>query len=349
MNGGASALSKRVRTIPADLFGIVVLVALASLSIFVPVLNESPLRMLTGILFILFVPGYALMAALFPEAGESPTATDTRSQNISNRLRPNQEMETADRGVDTFERLALSFVLSLTLVPLLAMVVTLSPLAFQMTWVFTLISSFVLVCTVIAAIRRQAVPVERRFSVPIAKWVAEKRRISIGSPRGVLLNLAVAAAVIFALGTLGFAILSPHDGEQFTEFYVLSEDDDGEPVAAEYPDSLSHNDPEQLLVGIENYEQQTVEYDVIVQLQRINESATEATVTDRVEVDRFSVELEHNETQTTERELTVPETLSGEDFRVVFLLYKDAAPENPTADTAHRDLHIWVDVADSDD
>jgi len=52
------------------------LVALTNLAVFLPVVRETPLRIVLGLPLVLFLPGYALIAALFPEAGESPMDPD---------------------------------------------------------------------------------------------------------------------------------------------------------------------------------------------------------------------------------------------------------------------------------
>lgn len=71
-------LPEPIRTLPVDLVAVVVAVVLTVLGVFLPVVNETPLRIVVGLPFVLFVPGYALIAALFPEAGESPAAPRDR-------------------------------------------------------------------------------------------------------------------------------------------------------------------------------------------------------------------------------------------------------------------------------
>ena len=54
--------------IPLDLALCYVWIAATLLCIYLPFLNDSFLRVLFGIPMILFIPGYALIAALFPGA-----------------------------------------------------------------------------------------------------------------------------------------------------------------------------------------------------------------------------------------------------------------------------------------
>jgi len=51
---------------PGDL-ALVILLTLACIpSVLIPPLNETPVRVLLGLLLVLFLPGYSLIAALFP-------------------------------------------------------------------------------------------------------------------------------------------------------------------------------------------------------------------------------------------------------------------------------------------
>ena len=55
-----------LRDFPKDL-ALVILLTLACIPfVLVPPLNETPVRVLLGLLLVLFLPGYSLIAALFP-------------------------------------------------------------------------------------------------------------------------------------------------------------------------------------------------------------------------------------------------------------------------------------------
>lgn len=351
MNGTGSALFERLPTPPTDIVGILVVVALANLAVFHSALGESAIRVVAGILFVLFVPGYALVAALFPEDGRPPTAENTTFGSESGIRSLWEGGPDTPRSIDRWERLALSFALSLAVVPLLAMAVTVSPLAFAVGPIFFTISGFTVLCGLIAIKRRAALPAEKRFGISVTDSLARTRRSLKGADsRGqLLLTIGLTAAILFAVGTFGFAILSPPDGETYTEFYVLSEDEDGELVAADYPDTFTPGEPQQLHVGVENYEGEPQDYVVVVQLQRIEETDEGSVVTARRDIDRYSVALEHEEAWVTERQLTVPSGWEGTDLRLKFLLYEGEVSGTPTSDTAYHDLHIWIDVESEDD
>lgn len=58
------------RTIPLDLKGIYFWAILALIGIYIPIISENPLRVAFILPFILFIPGYLLIAALFPAKGD---------------------------------------------------------------------------------------------------------------------------------------------------------------------------------------------------------------------------------------------------------------------------------------
>lgn len=337
----AAALRKRLQSVPADLLGVVAAVVLTHVFVFHSALSGSAFRIAIGLPFVLLVPGYAFVSAVFPEEGTSPTATG----DGTDRSRVGAPVDSG-RAIDRWERVALAFGLSLAAVPLVAMAVTLSPLAFGAATVLPAIGVFSILCAGIAAGRRRSLPPQRRFRVSPIDWLARTRRsVAASDSRGeLLLSAGLVIAVVLAAGTLGAAVLAPSDGETYTEFYVLTEDAEGELVAADYPDNLQPGESQPLFVGIENYEDETVDYEVVVQLQRVGGTDTNAAVTNRTRIDRYSTTLGHNETQVDERSLIAPEGWNGTDLRLQFLLYEDAVPGTPTRENAHRSLHIWIDV-----
>lgn len=344
----------RVRGISDDLVGIVLLVVVTNVVVWQSFVSVSPLRILTGLLFILFVPGYALVAAMYPERGRSPTTAGDGTQPLADQDDGQRVVDSESaptfRGIDRWERRALTFGLSLAIVPLLALGVTVSPYSLSLSAMFLTLTAFTLVGVTIAVVRRQALPPDQRYHVSVTNWVARARTTQrrSGSTGQTLLNIALVGGIIFAVGTLGFAVIASPDGEQFTEFYVLSENGDGELVAGEYPDTLLAEEPRQIHTGIENEEGQSVHYTVVVQAQRTEETDQGLVVAERVELDRFSVLLDQGETWTGAHNLTVPETMTGTDIRIEFLLYRGPVPAETTSETAYRDLHLWVDIQSGD-
>ncbi len=371
-----------VRRLPADLAAVLILSGLTVGSVFIPVVEETPIRVLFGLVFVLFLPGYAFIAALFPEAGMGPPAADP-SDNESTAVdhndtdaKPNEQVSVLsapiDRGIDSIERVALSFGLSIAIVPLVGLVLNFTPFGIRLVPIVISITGLTVLLTVIAAVRRWELPPEDRFNVPYRRWIDAGRAelFEPGSNTDAVLNILLALSVLLAVSSVAYAVTVPPQGEQFTEFYILTEDDGGDLIADDYPETLVVGDPYPLHVGIGNNEHEPTTYTVIVQLQRVkiemttptdesaetleenNENATteqSVQVLERAELDRYTDVLQHNTTSVEQRELTPTGELTGEELRLTFLLYKGDPPTDPTHDTAYRELHLWVDVTVSDE
>jgi uncharacterized membrane protein len=339
-----------IRKLPADLAAVVVTVVLTAFAVFAPIISETPLRVVFGLPFVLFVPGYAFIAALFPEAGEGPATEEADEE---------QEGEIGDRsGIDGIERVALSFGLSIAIVPLIGLVLNFTPWGIRLVPIMVSVSLFTLASTAVAARRRWALDPDERFAVPWREWVAGARTelFEPDSRTDAALNILLVASVLLATASVGYAVAVPKEGESFTEFYLLTENDDGELVADDYPTEFTQGEGQSLVVGIGNQEHETVSYSVVVELQKVeikNEStnATDSgnvsvTVVRESELRRFQTEVAHNETWHLQHNVTP--TMTGERLRLTYLLYKGEAPADPTVENAYRELHLWVNVTAPD-
>lgn len=320
-------------------------VVLANTAVFLPV-DGTPIQPVVGLLFVLFAPGYALVAALFPAGGHSPLEARHGDGSSAAHATHDHGEWALNRGIDWIERGALGFVLSLAVIPLHVLLVTLSPLAFGTTTVFAVITVWTIGMTVIAVSRRLSLPTDQRYGMTAAEFARRARQslIGDGSRATILLNVVLVLAVVFALGSLSFALIDQPDAETYTDMALLTESVDGELTAADYPDSLAPSEEEQLFVRLENRERETTDYEVVVQLQDVEDTEDGAVVTDRTDVDRFSATLDHGESEIFERTMTIPSSPTGDELRLLVLLYEDGVPDDPTQESAYRTLHIWVDV-----
>jgi uncharacterized membrane protein len=348
-------LPQQLRNLPADLTAVLAVVALTNLAVFLPVVNETPVRVIVGLAFVLFIPGYAFIAALFPEAGEAPTSdddpegtadVDDGDDELEGRLR--------DRGIDGIERVALSFGLSIAIVPLIGLALNFTPFGIRLVPILVSLSGFTVLAVAIAAKRRWDIPEDERVRVPYREWYAAGRS-EIFEPESTVdaaLNVALAVAMLLAISSVVYAVAVPPQGEQFTEFYILTEDSDGELVADDYPEELVAGEPQPLHVGIENNEYEEIDYTVVVQLQQVEGEGNESTVVNRAEVDRWSTTLSHNQSEIEQREFVVDNSTAadfeGEDRRLAFLLYDGSPPTQPTRENSYRNLHLWVNVTTAD-
>ncbi len=354
-----------VRRLPADLAAVLAVVAAVNLAVFLPLVNGTPLRVVLGLPFVLFVPGYAFIAALFPEAGQSPTDEPDPAGADTGETDADATAETlqgvGDRGIDGIERVALSFGLSIAIVPLIGLVLNFTPWGIRLVPIMVATSGFTVCATWFAARRRWELPPEDRFHTPYRAWLdtARAELLAPESRTDAALNVLLVLSIVLAVSSVAYAVAVPKQGETFTEFYLLTEDEDGELVAADYPTEFVAGEGRELVVGIGNQEHEPVDYTVVVELQRVafetatgessptasNRTANVTTVrvVETEELRRFQTSLSHNDTR--EQPYTVRPTLVGEDMRLTFLLYRESPPENPSVDTAYRETHLWVDVS----
>ncbi len=321
-----------------------VLLAVAVLLAWNP--NSPPVRALVGGPLLFLAPGYAVVSLLFPRskaaavrnAGQGGSTTNAVSTVGSQAGRSLHERSVS--GVTEVERAALAFGTSLALLPILGLMIATVD-GFTPATVIVTVSTFVLVVALFALVRRYRVPPRDRYRLEAGARLSAIRSFLFprGSPALALVNLALTVSVLLALGTGGYALLAPQDGETYTGMQLLSEDDSGDLVAAGYPDSIEPGESVPLTVAVENQEGTAMEYTVVVQQQQY----ADGSIVDRTELDRVQYELADGATGYGDREVT-PTAEDGQ-IRLVFLLYPDGAvPSEPTTDNAYRYTHLWVAI-----
>ncbi|MCL0075822.1 DUF1616 domain-containing protein [Dehalococcoidia bacterium] len=249
------------------------------------------LRIILGLPFILFFPGYTLIAALFPKKS----------------------------GLDAIERVALSFGLSIAVVPLIGLVLNYTPWGIRLYPILVSLTVFIAAMSAIAWYRRHGLPEQEKLNLILNLSLPRQE-----SRLDRALSIVLILAIVGAIGTLGYVIASPRVGERFTEFYVLGL----EGKAEGYPTELTVGEEGRVILGITNREHEIMGYEVKIKVDGVLQRRI------------GPVELEHEESW-REQVGFVPQE-PGEDQKVQFVLYKirtlDAEDEpGPT-------LHLWIDV-----
>jgi len=341
-----------VRRLPADLAAVSLLVGLTIVVVFAPVVRETPLRVVLGLPFVLFVPGYAFIAALFPEAGEGPVVDDHEEGDL--------DVEASrDGGIDGIERVALSFGLSIAVVPLIGLVLNFTPWGIRLTPIMVSVSGFTLVAVAVGAVRRWELPEEERFAVPYREWwtAGREEMLEPDDRADAVLNVVLVLSIVLAVSSVGYAVAVPKQGESFSELYLLTQNETGDLVADDYPTEFTRGEPRELVVGIGNQEHEPVNYSVVVLLQNVSYTSNvsrvnsangtvtpsfNATIHEEERLRTFETTLGQNETWIQPH--SVEPTMSGEDLRLTYLLYKGEVPPEPSVDGAYREVHLWVNV-----
>jgi uncharacterized membrane protein len=308
------------KNFPRDLAVVILWLVLAIVSVYVPVINASFLRILFTVPVILFIPGYVLIAALFPEK----------------------------HSIDGIERFALSVGLSIAVVPLIGLALNYTPWGIRLDPIVASLTIFTLLMCVAALYRRAAVPDGERFSVPFEKIkpVLENEFLpDPGAPRiDRILSYILIAAIILAVITTVFVIVTPKEGEKFTEFFILG----ANKMADSYPESFEAGSPQFVWTGIKNHEYRDVTYTVETLLLSVEWDAASNTSVIHAEkpLARFTVFLADNTTYLEPYNFTVDSTRYN---RLEFLLYNETVPPvtagaQEKMDSAYRDLHLWIRV-----
>lgn len=317
-------------TVPADLAAVLALTVATVVLVVVPELRAPRVRTVLGLLFVLFAPGYAAVAALFPERAHA--TEDETKRGLSS------------GSVGGIERLALSLGMSVAIVPLFALVLNVTPLPFDLESVLTVLGGFTTTVTVVAIRRRTALPAARRFRIPYRRWIRSVgAEFSTGSPMDAVPVLIVVASLLVAGVGLSQTVAPPQNAETYTEFYLLGGTEDGVGTTTNYTTNLTSGEEHSIVVGIGNQERQPTDYTVIVRLQRMHQQENVSTPVASEVLTRSETTVTANET--VERRITYTPDTTGERLRLQFLLYRGAVPATPSADTAYREVHLWVSVS----
>jgi uncharacterized membrane protein len=307
---------------PADLQFVVGFVVVTGIALVLPL--ESPLlRHVLGLPFVLFVPGYVLVALLFPGASDAEHSTVGDNQFPAE--------------IDWPERLALSVGISIALLPIVGLLI--APFGYSETTVVGSLAGLILLATIGATIRRSRLPPANRLHVPIPR-----PRLTRPESAADVANLVLVIGIVFATSSLAYAVATPSQAETYSTLYIGTETESGELIASNYPSEFTVGEPQSLVVGVENAEDRYIEYTIVAELQRVRDEGDTLTVVETEELERFHLELDPGETW--RRQHALEPGLVGTDLRVQYLLYLGSAPVDTGDESAYRTASLWIDVAE---
>lgn len=207
---------------------LVAIVALTLLLFPVVAFTTGVLRVVLGMLFVIFSPGYALLSAIFPKRN----------------------------GLSGIERVALSFGTSIAIVPLIGIILNFTPWGIRLYPILISVSLFIIIVSAIACYRQLKLPPDDRLSITLnlPDWASQSML-----ERG--LSIALLVAIVASLAGLGYAIAKPQQ-ENFTEFYILGSEGKFE----NYPKEVLLGDPIEISLVIVNHEHQPTSYRVEIKI-----------------------------------------------------------------------------------
>jgi uncharacterized membrane protein len=294
-------------------------IAVAVACIYIPVLNATPARIIFALPVVLFVPGYALIAALFPKK------TD----------------------IDLIERIALSFGLSIAVVPLIGLGLNYTPWGIRLDPIVVSLVLFTALMLLAAQYHRMCLLPDDRFRFPFHEIAAAGRNElfpDTGSKLDRALSIILVIAIVAAIATTVYVIAVPKEGEKFTEFFILGTNR----MAADYPARIFPNTSYPMYIGVGNHEYRNITYTIEVwQVQMNFDPVTNTSSIGKMDLaDRFSLPVPDNQTAVVPYNLSFRETGFN---RVEFLLFNETVPSPDISDMdrinqSYRDLHLWVTV-----
>ncbi|MEM4262229.1 MAG: DUF1616 domain-containing protein [Thermoplasmata archaeon] len=212
----------------------------AALVLTIFIAPEFQLRAILGLIFLLFLPGYVATAALFPEKGR----------------------------IDIIERIALSFGLSIAIVPLTGLALNYTPFGIRLDPILTVLFAFILIVSLVAWRRRMYLPEDERFRIDVSIDLSMKDMPMIDK----LLTVGIVITLVATVTLLAYVIAVPRSGESFTQLALLGPD----MKAKDYPRNLTVGEVALVHVSVGSFETSKRNYSLVICLQRQN-STTNVT------------------------------------------------------------------------
>lgn len=274
-----------------------------------------PIEWVFGVPLLVALPGYAVVAALFPERPGSTSRVDRGPPGWVVRAALSVVLSTV---VVATVGIPLAAVGALALAPALVGVVGVS-----------------LACLWVAAVRRRTVAPERRAD-PLSAASGAPVRDLLGTSKLGAVGL-VGATLVLAVA-LSVAGATPGVDDPYSEVYVPADADGA--LAGEGTPTLVAGADNEVTFALSNHEGRSAEYEVVLRLERLD---ADGEVVARERLDRFETTLADGETETYERAVA-PET-TGDRLRLRVLVYEGDA--EPGVDLPDLTLRQFVAVTEA--
>jgi len=309
--------------------------ALATATLVVLGVVDGPVRILLGLPLAAFLPGYALLSAVFP--GDRRAASGASEGG---------RLPFAD-GLSWVERCSLSVPAAVALLPLVSVVMAVAGVPLGTTPVTLVLTAFVCLAALVGVVRRRRLPVEGRYAMPLDRWGRELGRGAGGDSPSLdtVVSGVVAVAVLLAVGGLALGVATPVEGDSYTEAALLTSNG-SELVAGDYPRSVASDEAVEFVLTVKNGLGEETRYGTVVAIDRVRTSddGEDLTVLERRELSRSAFSVADG--ATAERSVSVAPGMIGEDLRLIVFVYEGEAPESPSVESADEHLYLWIDVAD---
>lgn len=279
-------------------------------------LPSNSLRIILGIPFLTFFPGYSLLAAIFPY----------------------------QKKIDFLEVITLSIGMSIAVTSLLWIALNYTGWGINTLSQLVTLEGFIIVMSVITFFRK---PKYEKQWKPL-RLIDILSKFQVKSKVDTFFAVIVCLSIVSFLGILGFTAASPKNGEKYTEFYILGSDGQAKKYPVEFVldnddiDRIIYSDgtvesqsiKDTVILGVVNHEQKTLDYNLTILVN--NEPVR--IIYDNDIAESISGLTLKNEEKWEQKVGFIPTDI-GDNQKVEFLL---TAANGETRNV--NSLHFWINV-----
>lgn len=173
-----------------------------------------------------------------PIGSAAPSPRRPRHGPLSAGVRPDRSPLPRDDDLDGIERAALSFGLSIAVVPLIGLGLNYTPWGIRLVPVVVSLSVFTIALLAAAHLRRAMLPADDRFSVPFQKTLdslKEEMTTDQTSRVDKILTIVLVIAIISSISALVYVIVTPKRGREVHRVLHIG----ARGMAYDYPTSVA--------------------------------------------------------------------------------------------------------------
>lgn len=295
-------------------------------------------RILLALPLVLLFPGYALVAALFPDAvGDEQRSFDDEKTGLGRSV-------LLSGGIEPIERFILSVAFSVALIPGVTLITTITPWGVTADPVLFGVSILTICLAIIAIVSRYRVSPGDRFT-PSRLLVLPLLTGTQSSPYDRTntrpYNVALVLGLVLLVASAGFAVANPIQPDGFTEFSAATSEIDGE-TQTMYESTFTAGEPQNVPISITNQEHSDQTYTVVALFEQVEYGEDSTTVTEQERLTNESFSVSDGETHNGSLEIAPP--TDGENSRLTLLLYTGEPPSDPTAENAYETVRLPIEV-----
>ncbi len=279
--------------------------------------NGNMVRVVFGISMLIFVPGYSLVSALWPKAKlvEQP-ADDRVAQN--------------GRSIDSLERIALSFGLSIVILSLTGLLLHFTSLGITLESTLASNIALIVLFLAIAFFRRAKTPLDEVYHIGL-NWAGQMPMDRTER----LITAAIVVSLVLAGITLVYSLTIPGVEDHYSSLFIL----DSNGTASDYPISLNTTTTGTIIVGISCHEFKTTRYTILAGIEGANNTMDYQNWTQIFNLNNSAlisrnITLNHQESFEEEFSFRI---LTPGTYKVNWAVEIDGAP-------ADYSTHLWVVV-----